>query len=81
MSFELGPVDKDFEGSGVQFVQIKGGSIPKEFIPAIEKGFKECMSNGVLAVFTLSPWVRKSFTSTWWSSAMSTPVSRPPPVT
>jgi elongation factor G len=50
MSFELGPVDKDFEGSGVQFVdQIKGGSIPKEFIPAIEKGFKECMSNGVLA--------------------------------
>ena len=50
MSFELGPVDEDFEGSGVQFVdQIKGGSIPKEFIPAIEKGFKECMSNGVLA--------------------------------
>ena len=45
---EIGPVD---EGeSGLQFVnQVKGGNIPKEFIPSIEKGFKSAMANGVLA--------------------------------
>jgi elongation factor G len=52
MQFELSPVDEDFEGEGLQFVdQIKGGSIPKEFIPAIEKGFKQAMQNGILAGF------------------------------
>ncbi len=50
--FELGPVDDDFEGEGLQFAnQIVGGVIPKEFIPAIEKGFKEAMKNGPLAGF------------------------------
>ena len=42
--FEMGPVDEDFEETGLQFVnKIKGGNIPKEFIPAIEKGFKMAM--------------------------------------
>ncbi|MDR0812174.1 MAG: elongation factor G [Paludibacter sp.] len=45
------PADKDFEG-GLQFVDVvKGGNIPKEYIPAIEKGFKAAMKNGVLAGF------------------------------
>ena len=52
--FEMGPVDKDFEGSGLQFVdEIKGGSIPKEFIPAVEKGFKDSMKNGPLAGYVV----------------------------
>jgi elongation factor G len=39
---------------GLEFVnEIKGGNIPKEFIPAIEKGFREAMSNGPLAGFPL----------------------------
>lgn len=52
--FTLGPVDEDFEGEGLQFVnQIKGGNIPKEFIPSVEKGFVEAMKNGPLAGFTV----------------------------
>ena len=52
--FNLGPVDEDFEGEGLQFVnQIKGGNIPKEFIPSVEKGFVEAMKNGPLAGFTV----------------------------
>ena len=45
---EIGPVD---EGeSGLQFVdKIKGGNIPKEYIPSVKKGFEEAMYNGVLA--------------------------------
>ena len=39
---------------GLEFVDsIKGGSIPKEFIPAVEKGFKACLKNGVLAGFPI----------------------------
>ena len=52
--FELSPVDEDFEGVGLQFVnKIVGGSIPKEFIPAIEKGFAQAMSNGPLAGYPI----------------------------
>lgn len=52
--FEMGPVDSDFEGKGLQFVdEIKGGRIPKEFIPSVEKGFKEAMKNGPLAGFQM----------------------------
>ncbi|NBC84421.1 MAG: elongation factor G [Bacteroidetes bacterium] len=49
---EVSPVD---EGeSGLQFVnEIKGGNIPREFIPSVEKGFKEAMDNGVLAGYPL----------------------------
>jgi len=54
IQFRLGPVDKDFEGEGLQFIdEIKGGRIPKEFIPSVEKGFIEAMKNGVLAGYTV----------------------------
>ncbi len=48
IQIEVGPID---EGeTGLQFVnKIKGGNIPREYIPAIQKGFKEAMFNGVLA--------------------------------
>ena len=40
--FEIGPADEGV--TGLQFVnEVKGGNIPKEFMPAIEKGFKEAM--------------------------------------
>ena len=43
------PVDEGFEGN-LQFVdEVKGGNIPKEFIPSIQKGFQTAMKNGVLA--------------------------------
>ena len=52
--FDLSPVDEDFKETGLQFVNaIKGGIIPKEFIPAIEKGFKQAMVNGPLAGYPL----------------------------
>ena len=52
--FEMGKVDDDFEGSGLQFVDvIKGGRIPKEFIPSVEKGFAMAMKNGPLAGFEM----------------------------
>ncbi len=52
--FTLGPVDEDFEGTGLQFVdEIKGGRIPKEFVPSVQKGFEEAMKNGPLAGFTM----------------------------
>ena len=55
INFELSPVDPDFEGEGLQFVdQIKGGNIPKEYIPSVEKGFKMAMENGVLAGYPIS---------------------------
>jgi elongation factor G len=49
---KVGPADEDQEG--LQFIDlIKGGNIPKEFIPSVEKGFKDAMKNGVLAGFTV----------------------------
>ena len=43
------PTDEDFTGN-LQFVdEVKGGNIPKEFIPSIQKGFTAAMKNGVLA--------------------------------
>lgn len=51
--FELGPVDNP-ETKGLQFENdVKGGNIPKEYMPAIEKGFKQSMQNGVLAGYPL----------------------------
>ena len=44
----------DLEKEGLEFVDgIKGGTIPKEFIPAVEKGFKASLQNGVLAGFPI----------------------------
>jgi elongation factor G len=54
ISFELGVADPEFDKDGLQFVnQIVGGVIPKEFHPAIEKGFREAMSSGPLAGFPI----------------------------
>jgi elongation factor G len=54
IQFVLSAVDADFDmttkAGGLQFVnEISGGNIPREFIPAVEKGFKAAMVNGVLA--------------------------------
>jgi len=55
IKFELSPVDKDFKEEGLQFInEIKGGNIPKEFIPSVEKGFSMAMNNGPLAGFPLN---------------------------
>ncbi|MDR1408053.1 MAG: elongation factor G [Tannerella sp.] len=48
------PKDADFEGH-LQFVdEVKGGNIPKEFIPSVQKGFEKSMKNGVLAGYPLN---------------------------
>jgi len=53
MIVKVEPKDKDFEGA-LQFIDsVKGGNIPKEFIPSIQKGFALAMKNGVLAGFPL----------------------------
>ena len=54
IQFELSPMDIDFEGNGLQFVnEIKGGNIPREFIPSVQKGFEMAMKNGVLAGYPI----------------------------
>ena len=54
IQFDMGPVDEEFVGKGLQFInKIKGGNIPREYIPSVEKGFKEAMKNGVLANFEM----------------------------
>jgi elongation factor G len=56
ISVEMGPVDADFDNakSDLQFVnEITGGNIPREFIPAVEKGFRASLANGVLAGYPL----------------------------
>jgi elongation factor G len=57
--FELGPVKEEGK-TGLQFENaIVGGVIPKEFIPAIQKGFAEAMKNGPLAGYPMdSMYVR-----------------------
>ena len=52
--FAIGPADEEWlkenPGKSYQFVNdIFGGSIPREFVPAIQKGFESAMTNGVLA--------------------------------
>ncbi len=52
IEFELSPLP--LETRGLQFVsEVKGGNIPKDFIPAVEKGFKQAMMNGVFAGYPL----------------------------
>ncbi|MBR2331156.1 MAG: elongation factor G, partial [Alistipes sp.] len=50
--FEIGPAE---EGkTGLTFVdEVKGGNVPKEFIPAVQKGFESAMANGALAGYTI----------------------------
>ena len=48
--FEIGPADEGV--IGLQFIdEVKGGNVPKEYIPAVQKGFESAMSNGPLAGF------------------------------
>ncbi|CCY16766.1 elongation factor G [Prevotella sp. CAG:755] len=50
----VGPVDDDFEGTGLQFVnKVTGGNIPKEFIPSVQKGFENAMKNGILGGYPM----------------------------
>jgi elongation factor G len=50
--FKMEPGDED--KVGLEFVNnIKGGNIPKEYIPSVEKGFKDAMKNGPLAGFEI----------------------------
>ena len=50
----VGPIDDDFEGTGLQFINsVTGGNIPKEFIPAVQKGFENAMKNGILGGFPM----------------------------
>ncbi|MCW3086389.1 MAG: translation elongation factor [Bacteroidetes bacterium] len=57
IKFHASPVDADWDivkDGGLQFVnEISGGNIPREFIPAVEKGFKQAMVNGVLAGYPM----------------------------
>jgi len=56
IKFTVGPIDADFDTTktNLQFVnEITGGNIPREFIPAVEKGFKASLNNGVLAGYPL----------------------------
>ncbi|MBO4398236.1 MAG: elongation factor G [Bacteroidaceae bacterium] len=51
---EVGPVDEDYKEGGLQFIdEVKGGNIPKEFIPSVQKGFINAMANGVLGGFPM----------------------------
>lgn len=53
IQFTIEPGDK--EKTGLEFVDnVKGGNIPREFIPSVEKGFKAAMVNGVLAGFPVT---------------------------
>ena len=58
INFTIGPADADFvsdkKNGGLQFInEIKGGNIPREFVPAIEKGFRTSMVNGTLAGYPI----------------------------
>ncbi len=51
----ISPKDEDYVESDLQFVnEVKGGNIPKEFIPSVQKGFQECLKNGVLGSFPMT---------------------------
>ena len=48
----IGPADEGV--TGLQFIDlVKGGNIPKEYVPSVEKGFKESLQNGVLAGYSV----------------------------
>ena len=51
----IGPKDEDFTESDLQFInEVKGGNVPKEFIPSVQKGFADCLRNGVLGGFPMT---------------------------
>jgi len=52
INVKIGPADDDIKG--LQFEnKIKGGNVPREFIPSVEKGFRDSMQNGVLAGYSM----------------------------
>ena len=52
LTVKIGPADEGL--NGLQFInEIKGGNIPKEYIPSVEKGFREAMKNGPIAGFPM----------------------------
>ncbi len=51
----VGPKDEDFVENDLQFVnEVKGGNVPKEFIPSVQKGFQDCLKSGVLGGFPVT---------------------------
>ena len=50
----VGPKDEDYKESNFQFInEVKGGNVPKEFIPSVQKGFENAMKNGVLGGYPM----------------------------
>jgi elongation factor G len=52
IAFTIGPADEGVQGLQFDSV-IKGGNVPREFVPSVEKGFKEAMKNGPLAGYEM----------------------------
>ena len=51
----VGPKDEDYTEGDLQFVnEVKGGNVPKEFIPSVQKGLQDCLKNGVLGGFPVT---------------------------
>ncbi len=50
--FTMEPADEGFQGLQFESI-IKGGNVPREFVPSVEKGFKEAMKNGPLAGYEM----------------------------
>ena len=51
----IAPKDEDYKEGDLQFInEVKGGNVPKEFIPSVQKGFADCLSNGVLGGFPMT---------------------------
>ncbi|MGP1481529.1 MAG: elongation factor G [Hoylesella enoeca] len=51
----VGPKDDDYTEGDLQFInEVKGGNVPKEFIPAVQKGFQDSLKSGVLGGFPMT---------------------------
>ena len=51
----IGPKHEDYKADDLQFInEVKGGNVPKAFIPSGQKGFKDCLKNGVLGGFPMT---------------------------
>ena len=51
----IGPKDEDYKDGDLQFInEVKGGNVPKEFIPAVQKGFEDCLKGGVLGGYPVT---------------------------
>ena len=51
----VGPKDEDYKEGDLQFInEVKGGNVPKEFIPSVQKGFQDCLKAGVLGGYPVT---------------------------